>query len=100
MVDRVLTDLWASLNAVSVLWYVCIGICLYVLRDKGYLRYPGTAKLAADAKAKKEDEARPLRERLKAKASERYDALCEDFDSDDAYKFLLNQLRAEMPKTV
>ena len=101
--EATIVGLWNALGAVHVLWYVSLGIILYVLHDKGYLRYPGTAKAQAAReaslarqKADREDEAKPLRERLKAKAAERYDTLCETYDSDDAYKFLLNQIRAEL----
>lgn len=103
-----LNALWAQFSALHPLWAVSVAIVLYVLRDKGYLRVPGTAAenakaqiLAAKVKADKADTERPLRDRLKCKVADRFDKLVESgLDPDDAYKFLLNQSRGSVADVV
>ena len=103
-----LNALWAQLSAIHPLAAVSVAIVLYVLRDKGYLRFPGTAAAIEAEKAKaakiateKADTERPLRDRLKCKVADRFDKLVESgVDPDDAYKFLLNQSRGSVADVV
>lgn len=75
----VLQPLLEQLSALSPAWAVVVGLVTLVLRQNGWLRMPAGAD--------------PLKVRLQEKIGTRYDELSSGGESEEAFYWLLTQVR-------
>lgn len=78
----------AALSGLSPMWAAVAVVLAAILRSYGWLKVPTSFKTDPVA------DVNPLKDRLKDKVSEAYDAAVLDgFDEDDVYKLLLDRVR-------